>query len=127
MATAQLHTLMRHLKKLAAGPQRTDRQLLEDFAACRDESAFTALLSRHGPMVLRVCRRVLRQEQDAEDAFQAAFLVLARNAGSIQNRDTVGDWLHGVAYRTAMTTRRGRARRRSHEARVRTGGPRATP
>ena len=77
MATAQLDTLMRHIKGLAAGRagrHRTDRQLLDEFAARGDESAFAALLSRHGPTVLRVCRRVLRQEQDAEDAFQATFL-----------------------------------------------------
>jgi RNA polymerase sigma factor (sigma-70 family) len=127
MATAQLHTLMRHLKNLAAGPQRTDRQLLEDFAACRDESAFTALLSRHGPMVLRVCRRVLRQEQDAEDAFQAAFLVLARNAGSIQKHEALASWLYGVAYRTATEVKRKAARRRNHEAKLRGRTPPAEP
>jgi RNA polymerase sigma factor (sigma-70 family) len=122
MAAAQVGTLLRHVQKLAAGrdvPQRTDRQLLDDFAVRRSEAAFAALVSRHGAMVLRVCRRVLGHEQDAEDAFQATFLVLAGNAGSIRNRDTVGGWLHGVAYRTAMNARRGIARRRSREARLR--------
>jgi RNA polymerase sigma factor (sigma-70 family) len=122
MATAPLGTLLRHVQKLAAGryvQEWTDRQLLDDFAARRNEAAFTALVSRHGPMVLRVCRRVLHHEQDAEDAFQATFLVLARNTGSIRKRDAVADWLHGVAYRTAMQAKRSAARRRNHEARLR--------
>jgi RNA polymerase sigma factor (sigma-70 family) len=127
MATAQLDTLMRHLKGLAAGRQRTDRQLLEDFASRRDESAFTALLSRHGPMVLRVCRHVLHHEQDAEDAFQAAFLVLARHAASVRRRDTLAGWLCGVAYRTAMDAKRKAARRRTHEAKLRGRTPSAAP
>jgi len=121
MATAQLETLLRHIEKLVAGhgvQQRSDRQLLDDFVARRSEAAFTALVSRHGPMVLRVCRRVLNHEQDAEDAFQATFLVLASNARSIRKRDTVGDWLHGVAHRTALNTKRSAARRRGHEARA---------
>jgi RNA polymerase sigma factor (sigma-70 family) len=122
MATATPGTLLRHLRQLAGGPGAppgTDRQLLDDFAARRDEAAFAALVGRHGPMVLRVCRRVLQHEQDAEDAFQATFLVLARNTGSIRQRDTVGGWLYGVAYRTAMKARRTAARRRHHEARLR--------
>jgi RNA polymerase sigma factor (sigma-70 family) len=127
MATAQLHTLMRHLKGLAADRQRTDRQLLEDFSACRDESAFTALLSRHGPMVLRVCRRVLRHEQDAEDAFQATFLVLARHTASIRKHEALASWLYGVAYRTATEVKRKAARRRNHEAKLRGRTPPAAP
>ncbi len=122
MATAQLGTLLRHIHKLAAGrcwPQRTDRQLLDDFAARRDEAAFAALVARHGPMVLRVCRRVLNHEQDAEDAFQATFLVLARRTGSIRKREALANWLYGVAYRTAMKAKRSAARRRNHEARLR--------
>src|SRR5919204_2392641 len=118
MATTPLGTLLRHLHQLAAGgraQQWTDRQLLDDFAARGNEAAFTALVSRHGPMVLRVCRRVLNHEQDAEDAFQATFLVLARNIGSIGKREALGPWLHGVAYRTAMNAKRTAARRRNHE------------
>jgi RNA polymerase sigma factor (sigma-70 family) len=120
MATAQLGTLLRHIHKLAAGPRsahETDRQLLDHFAAQRDESAFTALVARHGPMVLRVCRRVLGHEQDAEDAFQATFLVLAKNSTSIRRREALPGWLHGVAYRIAMKAKRSAARRRNHEAR----------
>jgi RNA polymerase sigma factor (sigma-70 family) len=130
MATAQLGTLLRHINKLAAGPrapQRTDGQLLDDFAARRDEGAFTTLVSRHGPMVLRAVQRVLGHEQDAEDAFQATFLVLARSAASIRRREALAGWLHGVAYRVALKARRGAARRRKHEARLRDRVPRAEP
>src|SRR5919201_1991336 len=105
MRTAHLDPILRHIRRLAAGhenPERTDPQLLDDFAARRDEGAFAALVARHGPMVLRVCRRVLGHEQDAEDAFQATFLVLARQTRSIRKREALGGWLHGVAYRTAM-------------------------
>jgi RNA polymerase sigma factor (sigma-70 family) len=130
MATTQLGTLLRHIEQLTTGRgahEWTDGQLLDDFSARRDEAAFAALVSRHGPMVLRVCRRVLHHEQDAEDAFQATFLVLARNTASIRKRDTLGNWLHGVAYRTAMKAKRSAARRRNHETRLRAVAPQATP
>src|SRR5262249_20049544 len=130
MATAQLSTLLRHIHTLAVNhgaQQRTDRQLLDDFVARRDEAAFTALVARHGRMVLRVCRRVLGHEQDAEDAFQATFLVLASRARSICKREALGNWLHGVAYRTAMKAKRSAARRRTHEARLRELTPRVAP
>ena len=82
----------------------TDRQLLERFQRGRDEvgeRAFAALVERHGAGVLRVCRGVLGDSHDAEDAFQATFLVLARRAGTIRDRDAVGAWLMGVAFRVA--------------------------
>jgi RNA polymerase sigma factor (sigma-70 family) len=123
---SRLNAILQHVHQLAAqrgGPPRTDRELLDDFAAHRDEAAFSALVACHGPMVLRVCRRVLGHEQDAEDAFQATFLALARHAGSIRAREAVANWLYGVAYRTAMKARRCAARRRSHEARLRERTP----
>src|SRR5262249_30222743 len=83
----------------------TDADLLEGFITRRDEASFEALLRRHGPMVLGVCRRVLRNEDDAEDAFQATFLVLLRKAASILPRAMVGNWLYGVAHTTALKAR----------------------
>jgi RNA polymerase sigma factor (sigma-70 family) len=110
--------VLRHLRRAALlsveeGP--SDAQLLESFLVRRDEVAFEALLRRHGPMVLGVCQRVLRNLHDAEDALQATFLVLARKASSIRSRQVVGSWLHGVAYRTAMKARVMNAKRRTKE------------
>jgi RNA polymerase sigma factor (sigma-70 family) len=91
----------------------TDAQLLDRFLSERDEGAFDVLVHRHGPMVLGVCRRVLADAHDADDAFQATFLILVRRAGSIRRRELVGSWLYGVAYRAALEARM--ARRRSRE------------
>jgi RNA polymerase sigma factor (sigma-70 family) len=107
--------------QLAAGhgsAQRSDRELLDDFSSRRDEAAFAALVARHGPMVLRVCRRVLNHEEDSADAFQATFLILVRKRESIRKPEALAQWLHGVAYRTAMQVKRSAARRRDHETRL---------
>jgi RNA polymerase sigma factor (sigma-70 family) len=93
----------------------TDRQLLDDFLGRRDPAAFAVLVRRHGRMVLNVCQRVLNNAQDAEDAFQATFLVLVRKARSIKKREAVGSWLYGVAHRVALRARADAARRRKCE------------
>src|SRR4051812_49546245 len=91
----------------------SDVQLLQQFASLRDPLSFEALVRRHGPMVLGVCRRVLHNRHDAEDAFQATFLVLARKAGSLGRPGALAAWLYGVARRVALKARcaRGRAPR----------------
>ncbi len=113
-----MNGVLPHLRRAALLSSRDgppDAQLLESFLSRRDEAAFEALLRRHGPMVLGVCRRALRNRHDAEDAFQATFLVLARKAGSIRSRELLGSWLYGVAYRTAMKARAMSAKRRIKE------------
>jgi RNA polymerase sigma factor (sigma-70 family) len=90
---------------------RSDSQLLDLFVRHRDQEAFTVLVQRHGPLVLGVCKRILRNSADAEDAFQAAFLVLARKAATIGTRELLAQWLYGVAYNTARKLRRTNARR----------------
>ena len=107
------------LFRLGAAGGLSDLQLLEWFASRRDEaaeSAFGALVDRHGPMVMNVCRGVLRDEHEACDAFQATFLVLAQRAGSLWVRDSLGPWLHRVARRTASSARSAARRRRRREA-----------
>ena len=94
----------------------TDGQLLRQYFTHRDETAFAALVRRHGPMVLAVCRRLLRSVEDAEDAFQAAFIVLARKGHRVAGQPTVGGWLHGVAYHVALTVRNRVARRQIKRA-----------
>jgi RNA polymerase sigma factor (sigma-70 family) len=119
---------LRRLKKAMAAESLAvlaERELVERFLSAHDEAAFQAILSRHGPMIFRVCRRVLSQEQDVEDAFQATFLVLAREAHKIRKQGSLASWLHGVAYRAALKARAGAARRRTCEARVQVPPPAA--
>lgn len=119
MATGQLKVLVQHLRQLAGAQQAAaDSVLLHRFHAARDEEAFTALVARHGPLVLSICQQVLQCEQDAEDAFQATFLVLARKAASIRPGASVASWLHGTAYRTALKARVARRRRTARESRT---------
>jgi RNA polymerase sigma factor (sigma-70 family) len=118
MADARLGGVLRQARPRDGELQPTDAELLRRFAAGRDGDAFAALVRRHGPMVFGVCRHVLHHRQDAEDAFQAVFLVLARNAASVRKAASAAAWLHGVAYRTACCARRAAARRRKHEGRV---------
>ncbi|HEX4609906.1 MAG TPA: sigma-70 family RNA polymerase sigma factor [Urbifossiella sp.] len=102
------------LRRLAP-PDPDDGPLLARFAADRDPAAFAALVRRHGPLVLTVCRRVTGHPQDAEDAFQAVFLVLARKAGGLRDPGRLGNWLYGVAAKVASRARRAAARRRLRE------------
>jgi RNA polymerase sigma factor (sigma-70 family) len=98
------------------GETASDRELVDSFVARKDNTAFATLFRRHGPMVHSLCRRVLGNEQEADDAFQATFLVFARKAQSLRSADTVSSWLYGVAYRTALKARCSATRRRAHEA-----------
>jgi RNA polymerase sigma factor (sigma-70 family) len=121
MATGQLNTVLRHIHKLAsagADEAGTDSELLQRFCRRHEEAAFAALVQRHGPMVLGVCRRVLHNSHDAEDAFQATFLILVRKASSISKAPSLSCWLHQVAQRIALRLRSREASRRSHERQV---------
>jgi RNA polymerase sigma factor (sigma-70 family) len=121
MGTRRLGEVIGHLRQSllpANGGGLTDGQLLARFVAGREEDAFAALLRRHGPMVLGVCRRILGHAQDAEDAFQAAFLILARKAASVAKREAVASFLYGVAYRTAVRARARAILRRTRERQV---------
>jgi RNA polymerase sigma factor (sigma-70 family) len=118
MAQVQLSAVVGKLRSLAgADPGPTDEQLLDAFARRRDESAFTSLVRRHSALVMGVCRRTLGHRQDAEDAFQATFLVLARCAGSVRRAGSLSAWLYGVSHRIAMNAKRSLARRRGKETR----------
>jgi DNA-directed RNA polymerase specialized sigma24 family protein len=118
MSTGQLGIVLRHIQQLA-GPggleDRTDGQLLEGFARRRDEAAFATLVRRHGPMVLGVCRRVLGEGADAEDAFQATFLILFRRARSLKQTGSVANYLYTVAYHVALRAKADAARRQRLE------------
>src|SRR5437016_1527188 len=144
MANGQLEIVLRHIHQLAAahnGADLTDGQLLEQFAGGKvsgtlrkgsrhlssdAEAAFTALVRRHGPMVLGVCRRVLHDRHAAEDAFQATFLVLFRKARSLDRRGSVASWLYTVAYHAALRAKTDAARRH-RRCRPAWSPPRSTP
>src|SRR5437870_8447837 len=116
MATGHVIGVIQHLRRamlLRDGAGLTDGQLLQDYISRRDEAAALALVQRHGPMVWGVCRRLLRNLHDAEDAFQATFLVLIRKAASIASPELVANWLYGVAYQTALKARATAAKRRT--------------
>src|SRR5262245_38542396 len=117
MSGQPISNLLRHVRRLVEPPadHLPDRQLLERFTARHEEAAFAALVQRHGPIVLHVCRRVLHDPADAEDAFQATFLVLVRKAAAIRKLESLGCWLYGVAHRLARKARVEAARRRTRE------------
>jgi RNA polymerase sigma factor (sigma-70 family) len=119
-----IHPLSKLVERLRAavrvpdGAEYTDARLLGSFIERRDEAAFAALVHRHGPMVWNVCRRILRDHHNTEDAFQATFLVLVRKAASVNPKEMVGNWLYGVAYQTALKARALLAKRKAREKQV---------
>jgi RNA polymerase sigma factor (sigma-70 family) len=117
METRPLGQALRYLRQLAAPPDgsRLDAELIERFVVSQDEAAFARLVERHGPLVLGVCRRVLHNHHDAEDAFQATFLVLARKARHIRKRPALAAWLYKVAYHLSVKLRVSVKRRRQAE------------
>jgi RNA polymerase sigma factor (sigma-70 family) len=121
MANSPISTVIQHLRMTLRQPGEadlSDAHLLRQFIEQHDEAAFAALTRRHGPMVMAVCLRVAHNRQDAEDAFQATFLVLVRKAASIASRHLLGNWLYGVAYNTALKARAAAVKRRSREKQV---------
>ncbi len=125
MTTRQAGTILQHIRNLVDAETTknlADSQLLQDFAARQEEAAFAALVRRHGALVWGVCQHFLHHEQDAEDAFQATFLVLARRAASIRKTQSVSSFLYGVAYRIALRVKQ-RARRRKARELQAAGGP----
>jgi RNA polymerase sigma factor (sigma-70 family) len=125
MANAPASIVLRHIRDLV-GVESTsplsDQQLLQRFRAQRDQAAFEALVRRHGSLVGGVCRRVLGNLHDAEDAFQATFLVLARKAASIHKSESVGGWLYRVAYHVAVKAKSRASSRKEREQQARTSG-----
>src|ERR1700730_6751843 len=121
MAARGMDSIIQHLRRsafLRESAGLTDGQLLENFIADRDAAAFEALVRRHGRMVQGVCLRVLRNRHDAEDAFQATFLVLAHKAARVIPREMVGNWLYGVAHTTALRAKAKAAKRLLRERQV---------
>jgi RNA polymerase sigma factor (sigma-70 family) len=118
MATTRLSNAIEGLRRsmlAREGAAWTDGRLLSAFISHRDEAAFEAIVRRHGPMVMGVCQRVLRDRHDAEDAFQTTFLVLVRKAGSIAGRELLANWLYGTAYNTALKAKAGRTKQHTRE------------
>src|SRR6516162_1340733 len=105
MPAPQAAVLLHHVRRLAGDRPAPDAALLERFVRHADEAAFAALINRHGPLVWNVSLRGTRHHQDAEDVYQATFLLLARKAGRIRKRSAVGSWLFGVAHRLALRMR----------------------
>src|SRR5262249_53950890 len=121
MANSKTSEVIQHIGRavlLQDSAGMTDGQLLECFLAQREDTAFAALVRRHAPMVWGVCRRVLANHHDAEDAFQATFLVLVRKASSVEPREMVANWLYGVARQTALKARATTVKRRARERQV---------
>src|SRR5439155_26060902 len=118
---SRLGTMRQYLRVFLQAPDEpplADGQLLERYVATRDDSAFAALVDRYGALVLGVCERILQNPHDAEDAFQATFLVLSRRAATLDGQGPLGNWLYAVAYRTAVKARQNVSRRRAHEKQV---------
>src|SRR5262245_47815831 len=126
MLTRTFGAVVRELRGLAEthhAQALSDDQLLARFASQHEEAAFAALMHRHGRLVWCVCRNLLGHHQDAEDAYQATFLILALNADRIRNQSALPAWLHGTAYRIALRARRDAARRRRWETACPPAGP----
>src|SRR5260370_29181018 len=126
MTTARLSPVLRHLRRFVRPPMQdgvSDAQLLDRFVVQNDEAAFELLLWRHGPIVWSLCRRILPDFHEAEDAFQAAMLVLARKAGSINKQRSMASWLYKVAFRIAVRPRADSTRRAKLEKEKRTLPP----
>jgi RNA polymerase sigma factor (sigma-70 family) len=117
MASVSLTTVFHHLRSMASS-EENDGVLLQRFVGTADETAFSALVRRHGRVVLGVCRRILGTGPDVEDVFQATFVVLARKAASIRKQASVASWLYGVAYRLAVQIKGQRGRRQKREQAV---------
>lgn len=118
MAKGSLQSIVRFVRDAVALAQehnQSDGDLLRTFLSANNQRAFTILVKRHGAMVLAVTRRVLPRQEDAEDAFQATFLLLVRHATRLRGRESLGGWLHGVAYHMAKDLRKATARRHNHE------------
>src|SRR5687767_8695871 len=119
MPSETVHPVLHFIRQIVAKEKaegKSDAELLDSFVSEHEEASFAAILRRHGPMVLAVCRRLLSNTHDAEDAFQATFLVLVRKAGSSGRPKLLANWLHGVAYNTALKARSRRVSRIRRES-----------